>query len=165
LITWFHQEFRLTHTIIRKEKPAHEDILAIAAPLQQFNLKAGPPIGHLLVTLQILDLEAKVVGGLFGQIAYDWLHIEYLIVPETLRHTGLGSTLMLQAEQIASERNCVGIYLDTLAFQALPFYEKLGYTLFGKLEDHPRGSTHYFLQKRLAPAPRRSVPAARRIAP
>jgi GNAT superfamily N-acetyltransferase len=140
----------LTHTIVRKEKPEQADILAIAKPLQQFNLQAGPPPRHVIVVLHILDQDDQVVGGLFGQLFYDWLHIEYLIVPEALRGKGVGRTLMLQAEQIAIEESCVGVYLDTLAFQALPFYEKLGYTRFGVLENHPRGSTHYFLQKQLS---------------
>ena len=56
---------------------------------------------------------------------------------------------MQKAEQIALEHGCVGVWLDTFAFQARPFYEKLGYTCFGQIDDHPRGSARYFLQKRL----------------
>ena len=141
----------MTYTISRKENSTQEDVLAIAKPLQQFNLQAGPPLGNIPVTLHILDADGNTTGGLFGQIIYDWLHIEYLIVPEPLRHTGIGTQLMHQAEQIATETDCVGVYLDTLDFQARPFYEKLGYTAFGQLEDHPRGTIHYFLQKRLKP--------------
>lgn len=29
-------------------------------------------------------------------------------------------------------------------------YEKLSYTVFGTLEDHPKGHTQYFLKKTLA---------------
>ncbi len=139
----------MSHTIVRKEKPAHGDILAVANPLQEFNLQAGPPPGHILVVLHIVDPEGTVAGGLFGQIAYDWLHIDYLVVAETLRGNGLGRKLMTQAEQIAREHGCVGVYLDTLSFQARPFYEKLGYAVFGELEDRPRGGAHYFLKKRI----------------
>ena len=35
-----------------------------------------------------------------------------------------------------------------LVFQALSFYQKLGYQIFGQLEDYPVGHTRYFLQKR-----------------
>ena len=35
------------------------------------------------------------------------------------------------------------------AFQALPFYRKLGYTIFGELKDHPRGISQYWLEKRV----------------
>ncbi len=36
-----------------------------------------------------------------------------------------------------------------LTLQARGFYEKLGYSVFGRLDDHPKGSARYFLNKRL----------------
>jgi GNAT superfamily N-acetyltransferase len=56
---------------------------------------------------------------------------------------------MRRAEEIALDRGCIGVWLDTFAFQARGFYEKLGYSLFGQLDDHPRESARYFLKKRL----------------
>jgi hypothetical protein len=38
---------------------------------------------------------------------------------------------------------------ETLSFQARPFYEKLGYKLFGELVDYPKGHTTYCLVKKL----------------
>ena len=67
---------------------------------------------------------------------------------EHLRGTGTGSQLMRQAEDIARQRQCTGVWLDTFAFQALTFYQKLGYTIFGELKDHPRGISQYWLKKR-----------------
>jgi GNAT superfamily N-acetyltransferase len=72
-----------------------------------------------------------------------------LFVPEGLRGQGLGTSLIRQAEEIARARNCSGVWLDTFDFQALPFYQKLGYTIFGELKDHPRGISQYWLQRRL----------------
>jgi GNAT superfamily N-acetyltransferase len=144
-------ESRLSHTIVRKEKPDQADVLAIAAPLQQFNNENGPPANYSSLVLQVLNAEGNVTGGLFGKIAYDWLHIEFLVVPESLRGQGMGRALMQQAESIALELGCTGIHLDTLAFQARGFYEKLGYTVFGTLDDFPKGGAHYFMSKRLAP--------------
>ena len=46
-------------------------------------------------------------------------------------------------------RGCVGARLDTFEFQAPGFYEKLGYTRFGRIDDHPRGYSRFFMQKRL----------------
>jgi hypothetical protein len=56
---------------------------------------------------------------------------------------------MQHAEQVARARKLTGIWLDTFDFQARPFYEKLGFTVFGELKDHPRGISQYWLQKRL----------------
>jgi hypothetical protein len=42
-------------------------------------------------------------------------------------------------------------HLTTHDFQARPFYEKHGYTVFGQLKDLPRGRVKYYMQKTLAP--------------
>jgi hypothetical protein len=41
---------------------------------------------------------------------------------------------MKRAELYAVERGCTDALLDTFSFQARPFYEKLGYRVFGMLE-------------------------------
>ncbi len=56
---------------------------------------------------------------------------------------------MLKAEQTAQERGCAHAYLDTFSFQALGFYERLGYKIFGVLEDFPPSHQRYFLQKQI----------------
>jgi len=40
--------------------------------------------------------------------------------------------------------------IDTMDFQALPFYERHGYSVFGVLDDMPRGHQRFFLKKALA---------------
>ena len=48
---------------------------------------------------------------------------------------------MQQAEAYARERGLAGIWLDTFAFQARGFLRKAwALSVFGTLEDHPRGS-------------------------
>jgi ribosomal protein S18 acetylase RimI-like enzyme len=39
------------------------------------------------------------------------------------------------------------VWLDTFSFQARGFYEKLGYTVFGEIENHPPGHSRFFLRK------------------
>ena len=77
------------------------------------------------------------------------MFIELLFVPERLRGQGVGRQLMAEAERIAREHGLVGIRLDTFEFQARGFYEKLGFTVFGEIADHPPGSSRYFLSKLL----------------
>jgi GNAT superfamily N-acetyltransferase len=81
-------------------------------------------------------------------VAYDWLLIELLFVPEDLRGLGLGSQLVTQAEEQGRARGCVGAWLDTFSFQARGFYERLGYSLAGTIPDHPLGEARYFMIKR-----------------
>jgi len=52
-------------------------------------------------------------------------------------------------EKIAREKECDFIKLDTLSFQALGFYEKNGYEVFGSLDNVGRDYKHYYLKKDL----------------
>jgi len=110
---------------------------------------AGPSKLTPLAILLRDPQSGAVLGGLWGRSIYDWLIIELLAVPESLRGQGLGTKLMAEAEAVARARDCIGIWLDTYEFQAKGFYEKLGYAQFGEIADHPRGQRRYLVQKRL----------------
>lgn len=66
-----------------------------------------------------------------------------------MRGTGVGTQLMRMAEDEARSRSCVGVWLDTHTFQARPFYERLGYSVFADLPDFPPGHTRFYMMKRL----------------
>jgi GNAT superfamily N-acetyltransferase len=68
-------------------------------------------------------------------------------VEESLRGQGYGTELMRVAEREALGRGCQLSRLETFALEALDFYEKLGYEVFGKIEGHPPGRTTYFMKK------------------
>jgi len=97
----------------------------------------------------IKDDSGATVGGLAAHWYYDWMFIELLFVPESLRGQDFGTSLMREAEHYARDKQFTGIWLDTFGFQARGFYEKLGYTVFGELPDYPAGHSRYFLSKRL----------------
>lgn len=88
-----------------------------------------------------------VVGGLYGVDGYGWAFVRYLAIDERYRGHGLGTRLIDEAEKIARARGYIGVWLDTFEFQARPFYEKLGYELFGELEGGPNAIPRYFLKK------------------
>lgn len=90
----------------------------------------------------------EVRGGIWTEILFDWMYIEILFVPEELRGKGIGSRLVRQVEDIAVEKGCVGVWLETFEFQAPEFYQRLGYEVFASLEDYPRQSRRFFLHKR-----------------
>jgi GNAT superfamily N-acetyltransferase len=85
----------------------------------------------------------------WGDIWAKWLHVITLAVAAPVRRRGFGKELMQRAETYAVERGCTNAFLDTFSFEARPFYEKLGYRLFGTLENHPVGHQHYFMTKKL----------------
>jgi hypothetical protein len=47
------------------------------------------------------------------------------------------------------KQGCQGAHLDTFSFQAKGFYEKLGYRVFGELEECPAGNSRFYLWKKL----------------
>jgi GNAT superfamily N-acetyltransferase len=90
----------------------------------------------------------RPVGGLTGWTDHDWFFVHLLYLPEHLRGQGHGRDLMERAEAFARGRGCIGMWLDTYSFQARPFYESLGFHVFGTIDDHPIGGARYFMQKR-----------------
>jgi GNAT superfamily N-acetyltransferase len=88
------------------------------------------------VAFFLKNQNGEVLGGLLGDIWAAWLHIITLAVAAPVRGHGFGKELMMRAELYAVERGCTDAFLDTFSFQARPFYEKLGYRVFGMLENH-----------------------------
>ena len=122
---------------------------AIVDPLVAYNqLKTGRN-DHRPLVIAVETADREVLGGLWGRTAYDWLFVELLFVPESLRGRGVGTELMMRAETEAVARGCRSAWLDTFEFQARAFYERLGYSCFGELEDYPVGASRYFMRKRL----------------
>jgi GNAT superfamily N-acetyltransferase len=124
---------------------------AIIEPLVAFN---HDRIGRIetyrpLVVLLSDPESGAVVGGLDGITAFSFLWIDLLFVPEKMRGTGIGRKLMMAAEEEAARRECRAVMLDTFSFQARGFYERLGYSVFGTLEDCPPGHSRFYLTKRL----------------
>ena len=127
------------------------DIAAVNSGLRAFNVaRIGEPAEEA-VQVFLRDNGGQVVGGLLGHIRWRWLFVAKLWVGDAHRGAGHGAALMAAAESHARARDCLGAYLDTFEYQARPFYEKLGYTLFGTLDGYPPGYRQYHLAKRFAP--------------
>jgi GNAT superfamily N-acetyltransferase len=101
------------------------------------------------VALFLRDENGEILGGLLGDIWAAWLHVKTLAVARPARGHGFGRDLMQRAELYAVERGCTDAFLDTFTFQTRSFYEKLGYHVFGTLENYPVGHRRYFMTKRL----------------
>jgi GNAT superfamily N-acetyltransferase len=134
--------------LVVPETPSDADRAAILEGLAAFNRAHADvgAVGPLAVLLK--DAAGVTVGGLWGTTLFNWLRIELLFVPPTLRGKSVGCDLMRRAEAMAVERDCIGATLDTYSFQARGFYEKLGYHLVGTVEDCPPGGARHYLQKR-----------------
>lgn len=101
------------------------------------------------LNLFVRNQSGAIKGGLLGATYWGWCAINILWLHDDLRGKGYGTRLMQIAEEEAVRRGCFGAHLDTLSFQALPFYQKLGYTVFGQIDDFPIGHARYYLKKML----------------
>ena len=96
------------------------------------------------------DESDQLLAGLWGQTLFGWLNIKYLWVNPELRGQGTGAALVASAEQEALSRNCHSAQVDTHSFQARDFYLKLGYHIFGELEQYPDRHSRIYFRKQLA---------------
>ena len=136
-------------TITRETTPDPAEVERVRQGLFAYNQRHTSDDSYEPVTLLVRDRAGAVVGGLLGSIYWGWLAVDILWLADEVRHQGWGSRLLHTAEQIAIERGCHSAHLDTLSFQAPLFYEQHGYTVFGVLDDMPRGHRRYFLKKDL----------------
>jgi len=89
----------------------------------------------------------EVIGGILGRSLWGTLEIQSLAVKESYRGQGFGKKLMLAAEQVAVDRKCKYISLNTFSFQASNFYQSLGFTVFAEEKDYPLGYAKLYLRK------------------
>ncbi len=110
----------------------------------------APDDGYDPLIITVRDGTGGIVGGLLGETYWGWLHIDVLWLVDSARHNGFGSQMLMMAEQEAVRRGCKHAHLDTMSFQALPFYLNHGYMVFGALGDLPEGHSRYYLKKVLS---------------
>ena len=96
----------------------------------------------------------QVVGGAYGSLddGY-WCHLKLLFVEAEYRGQDIATRLIEQVEQFAKTHHCVGVRTETWSFQARGFYEKLGFELYGQLDNHPPTAIEYLLKKVLITDP------------
>ena len=126
-----------------------DDAAIILRGLREFNEVRLGPADERPVRIVARDDTGTLVGGVLGHTRWRWLFVGTLWVVDSARGKGLGTRLMTAAEEVARSRGCTHVSLDTFEYQARPFYEKLGYKLFGTLEGYPPGYKQFYLTKAL----------------
>ncbi|MDO8411159.1 MAG: GNAT family N-acetyltransferase [Phenylobacterium sp.] len=140
----------MTYTIAAAADPGAA-YMPIWAPLLAFNQTiASEAEGTSFALTLSHDGAPAVAGGLWALALWGSFYIGLVVVPEHARGQGFGRELMRQAEDEARRLTCRHMWLDTYAFQARPFYERLGFEVFGQLDGPSPIFPRYFMQKRLA---------------
>lgn len=130
------------------DTPADADETFVINSLWQSNAKTTPVDIHPLF-LTLRDENNQIMAGLVARTWWGGLEVQYLWVSDDCRGQGVGRDLMLAAEQEAIQRGCHMAYVDTFNFQAVGFYEKLGYCAYGELGDYAHLHTRHYLAKKI----------------
>lgn len=93
--------------------------------------------------------DPTIRGGLWAHALWGSFYVSMIVVAAEARGQGLGQELMRQAEAEARARGCRQMWLDTFAFQARPFYEALGFSVFGQIDGPAPMFSRWFMQKAL----------------
>ena len=127
---------------------------------QYLHAPAVPGAEEEKLVYKITDAEGNIIAGsLLGIDRWKCGDLDILWVDERYRRRGLGSLLIRNAERVFREKGCYVSALGTFSFQARPLYEKHGYTVWGTVENWPRGYANYSLYKRLDRPSRDYVPS------
>lgn len=129
-----------------------DSLVKIDALIDAHTLENYPE--HENLESKLYAIEAENESGFAGGIAFtkqfETAHVNALAVEKAYRGQQIGSSLLKEMEQYVESIGVHTVSLSTLSYQALDFYQKLGYTLSGSMIDYPRrGLTKYALYKRL----------------
>lgn len=127
-------------------KSEYEALLFKGISEEAYAAKQLPPLRPF--SIYIKDRE-RVVGGLTGALIHGSLYIDSLWVDPTIRGQGWGTKLMQAAEKHGKELGARFATLNTMDWEALPFYQKLGYTIEFVREGYDKDSKMYLLRKPL----------------
>lgn len=96
----------------------------------------------------VLVRDGSIVAGGRGILNMGALEVRGLWVDEPLRGQGLGEEILSGLEEEARRRGARRAMLYTYSWQALSFYERLGYREFSRFQ-YPDGPERIDLQKEL----------------
>jgi ribosomal protein S18 acetylase RimI-like enzyme len=126
-----------------------EDKKVMVDGMLAYHASQGHPRKVTTSSILLKNKSTRLYGVVSMSFLWNGMEIQSLWVEESVRNQGWGTKLMEAAEQEGRKRGCTFSYTNTFTWQAPEFYEKLGYTLYGKLEDFPEGNSLSYYRKNL----------------
>lgn len=120
--------------------------------LIEFNAENVPPdLGRNYeeINLTLKNETGDIIGGLNSVWCWNWIEVDILWVDQLYRGMDYGSKLLSEIEEIAKEKECTFVKLNTFSFQAPDFYLKKEYKVISVIDDAPRGFKQYYFMKEL----------------
>lgn len=141
--------YLMTYEITYEPNPTMQDIQILGDGIMQ---NAREKRGHKDITFFgffIRDEQGNIVAGCNGDNLYGCLYVSQLWVAEKLRGQDYGTKLMQAAEKLARDGGCVMMTVNTMDWEALGFYQKLGFKIEFERRGLAKDSIFYFLRKEL----------------
>jgi GNAT superfamily N-acetyltransferase len=141
---------KMIHTI---SKATPDELMALDRAITDSNIKFAPELPKAEIhrlDFAIQDPVGKLLGGIQSYwVNWGILQVELLYVYDSYRNQGIATKLLKHVEKIAKDQQCYLAHLDTFDFQAKDFYLRHGYSIFGVLENAPKGQNRYYMKKDL----------------
>lgn len=131
------------------DNPDQDVIDYLDKKIAEFNWANWEVSERLPLAVQIKNDQGEIIAGAAGRTFGDWLLLSTLWVSDELRGQNIGSEILKKIEVSAKQRGCIKCLLDTLNFQAMPFYEKHGYKTQWIQQGYPKTGCKYFMVKEL----------------
>ncbi len=122
---------------------------AVEDGLKAFNEKSAGTSDPAAVNVTVRDDAGTIVGGIVARVWMQTLYVSLVWLDDSLRGKGHGKAMMDIVEARARELGAGNSWLNTLSWQARPFYESLGYTCFGEMPMAHGRHHRYFMHKEL----------------
>jgi ribosomal protein S18 acetylase RimI-like enzyme len=100
-------------------------------------------------TAFVLNDGDTFAGAVVVETFWGALHLKYVYVEENYRGKGFATQLMEKCFDFARENQCPFIFVETMNFQALGFYQKMGFELEFTRSGYCRDTSFNYLKKTL----------------
>jgi len=140
----------MDYQITLSDMPSSDDLRILQEGYQAFTEAQIGEEDRRQLAFFLRDAQGAVLGGVKGSFGnYGWLWIDLLWVSEENRKQGHGARLMANIEAEAYRQGCLNAYLNSFSFQAVEFYRKIGYRVFGEMKNFPPGHSVCCMSKAL----------------
>ncbi|SDJ85511.1 Acetyltransferase (GNAT) family protein [Ferrimonas sediminum] len=129
------------------DAPPPELVDTLRGRIRDFNRQHWPEVTRKPLAVAVHNDEGELLGGASGSSFGHWLQLDWLWVDPAMQGQGLGQQLLTEFERQGHQRGCRWCLLDTLEFQAKPFYQKRGYKEVWQQHDYPLTGQRSYLVK------------------
>lgn len=137
------------YKIIYESNPDRKDIDFLWQRITEIAIKTQGHKQHESFAFFMRDKNNQIKAGCNGFIFYGCFYVDQLWIDEVLRDKGYGTALMKSAEDLGKQKGCLFMTVNTMNWEALDFYKKLGFTVEFERHGFEKNSVFYFLRKDL----------------